>query len=95
MPIYEYRCRKCARQFEALQGMTDKDLKKCRYCNGPAEKMMSLSSFHLKGAGWYVTDYGGKKQSDKMKKEKESATAPVESKTEKTDTVPAAKEGKE
>ena len=94
MPIYEYRCRKCGRQFEVLQGMMDKDIKKCRYCSGPAEKMMSLSSFHLKGSGWYVTDYGGKKQTEKKKKEAETAV-PVETKTEKTDTAPAAKETKD
>ncbi|HOE80481.1 MAG TPA: zinc ribbon domain-containing protein [Smithellaceae bacterium] len=61
MPIYEYQCRKCGRQFEAFQGITEPDLKTCRFCKGKVQKMMSLSSFSLKGTGWYATDYKGKK----------------------------------
>ena len=60
MPIYEYQCRKCGRQFEAFQGITEPDLKTCKFCKGKVQKMMSLSSFSLKGTGWYATDYKGK-----------------------------------
>ena len=77
MPIYEYKCRKCGKEFELFQRMTDPVLKSCQDCKGPVHKLMSLSSFHLKGSGWYVTDYAGKKPSA------------VESKHEET--VPAAK----
>lgn len=61
MPIYEYQCKKCGKQFEAFQGITEPDLKTCKFCKGKVQKMMSLSSFSLKGTGWYATDYAGKK----------------------------------
>jgi putative FmdB family regulatory protein len=61
MPIYEYQCRKCGKQFEAFQGITDPELKSCKFCKGKVHKLVSLSSFALKGSGWYVTDYKGKK----------------------------------
>lgn len=61
MPIYEYKCKKCGKQFEAFQGITEPDLKTCKFCKGKVQKMMSLSSFSLKGSGWYATDYAGKK----------------------------------
>ena len=61
MPIYEYKCKKCGKQFEAFQGITESDLKTCKFCRGKVHKMMSLSSFSLKGSGWYATDYAGKK----------------------------------
>ena len=61
MPIYEYKCKKCGNQFEAFQGITDPELKSCKFCKGKVQKLVSLSSFSLKGSGWYVTDYKGKK----------------------------------
>ena len=61
MPIYEYKCKKCNKEFEMFQRMTDPVLKSCKFCKGPVQKLMSMSTFHLKGSGWYVTDYGGKK----------------------------------
>ena len=61
MPIYEYQCKKCGKQFEAFQGISEPDLKTCKFCRGKVHKMVSLSSFSLKGSGWYATDYAGKK----------------------------------
>lgn len=58
MPIYEYECSKCGKIDEVLQHFSDKPLTKCRYCSGKLHKLISHSSFHLKGSGWYVTDYG-------------------------------------
>lgn len=86
MPIYEYKCRKCGKQFELFQKMSDEDAHSCRFCDGPVKKIMSLSSFHLKGSGWYTTDYGGKKPSTMEKERKE------ETKTEKTDATPPSTE---
>ncbi len=60
MPIYEYKCRKCGKEFELFQNITDRAVKTCKFCKGPVNKLISMSSFHLKGSGWYVTDYGGK-----------------------------------
>lgn len=63
MPIYEYKCKKCEGVFEILHGFNDKPPKKCEECGGKLERMISLSAFHLKGSGWYETDYGRKKVS--------------------------------
>lgn len=60
MPIYEYECAQCHRIEEALQSFSDKPLKKCKVCSGRLHKLVSQSSFHLKGSGWYVTDYAKK-----------------------------------
>lgn len=73
MPIYEYQCRKCGRQFEAFQGISEPDLKTCKFCRGKVQKMMSLSSFSLKGTGWYATDYKGKKPQPVKPKSTETA----------------------
>jgi len=60
MPIYEYECSKCGRIDEVIQKFSDKPLKKCKHCSGKLHKLVSHSSFHLKGTGWYVTDYANK-----------------------------------
>ena len=60
MPIYEYECSKCGSIDEVLQKFSDKPLKKCKHCSGKLHKLVSHSSFHLKGTGWYVTDYANK-----------------------------------
>ena len=60
MPIYEYRCQQCGQVTDALQKMSDPPLRTCRHCQADAlEKIMSRTTFHLKGSGWYVTDYKG------------------------------------
>lgn len=61
MPIYEYKCQQCGTQFEKRQSVSDKPLATCEKCHGKLEKQWSLSGFQFKGAGWYVTDYSGKK----------------------------------
>lgn len=62
MPIYEYECSKCGRIDEMIQKFSDKPLAKCRHCSGKLHKLISQSSFHLKGTGWYITDYANKSQ---------------------------------
>ena len=91
MPIYEYKCRKCGKQFEAFQGITEPELKSCRYCKGKVNKLVSLSSFALKGSGWYVTDYAGKKPPVKTETaETKTETKVAESSTPSTDTSASA-----
>jgi putative FmdB family regulatory protein len=63
MPIYEYECTHCGKVEEALQKFSDKPLKKCKHCSGQLHKLISQNSFHLKGTGWYVTDYANKSNS--------------------------------
>jgi len=57
MPIYEYQCTKCNEQFEVMQKMSDDPLTECSSCGGEMKKLITGTSFVLKGSGWYVTDY--------------------------------------
>ncbi|HVN25320.1 MAG TPA: FmdB family zinc ribbon protein [Syntrophorhabdales bacterium] len=57
MPIYEYECSKCGKQFEIFQKITDEPITKCKFCEGRVHRLISQCSFQLKGTGWYVTDY--------------------------------------
>jgi putative FmdB family regulatory protein len=61
MPLYEYQCDQCGKIEEALQRMSDDPLKTCKHCSGDLHRIISQSTFHLKGSGWYVTDYASKK----------------------------------
>ena len=57
MPIYEYRCQECQQIFEQWQkDYSDQD-KSCPVCGGQSQRLISNTSFVLKGSGWYVTDY--------------------------------------
>jgi len=69
MPIYEYRCSKCGKTFEALQSISAPHITKCIYCQGKTKKIVSLSSFQFKGSGWYITDYKKKDADGTAKKE--------------------------
>jgi putative FmdB family regulatory protein len=93
VPIYEYQCKKCGKQFEAFQGITEPDLKTCKFCKGKVQKMMSLSSFSLKGSGWYATDYAGKKPQPAKTEKKETAAS--ESSSTSSDTPATASASKE
>ena len=75
MPIYEYECGKCG-TFEATQRITDKPLTRCPTCKGKVKKLISNTSFQLKGTGWYVTDYArkGKETADKKAAKGEKAS---------------------
>jgi len=72
MPIYEYECTKCGKIEEALQKFSDKPLKKCRHCSGKLHKLVSQSSFQLKGTGWYVTDYVNRSKNSSAASEKKA-----------------------
>jgi putative FmdB family regulatory protein len=93
MPLYEYQCENCGKIEEAIQKFSDPPMTTCKHCSGKLTKLISQSSFHLKGTGWYVTDYTkSSKPSEKNKnsnsetpaKEK-SDTGAAESKTLKND----------
>lgn len=76
MPIYEYECMNCGKIDEVVQKFSDKLLAKCKHCSGKLNKLISHSSFHLKGTGWYVTDYANKSRSSStpQKAEKKAST---------------------
>ncbi len=60
MPIYEYKCNSCGHRFERLQSFSEEPVKACPRCGGDVRKLISHSSFILKGTGWYATDYARK-----------------------------------
>jgi putative FmdB family regulatory protein len=92
MPIYEYECTKCGRVAETLQKFSDKPLKKCRHCSGKLNKLVSQSSFQLKGTGWYVTDYANRSKDSSPNPEKKhsdpSSKPEKKAASGKTDSTP-------
>jgi len=100
MPIYEYRCAKCGFQDEYLQKVAERPLKVCPSCGkAKFEKLLSAPGFHLKGSGWYATDFkggnkpaAGKSDATSEAKSDAKAEAKTETKTEaKTETKTEAK----
>jgi putative FmdB family regulatory protein len=89
MPIYEYECDKCGFHREVLQRFSDDPIAECEMCHGSMKKLISQSTFHLKGTGWYVTDYasksgsasGGKKENSSVD-EKSSSKAETKNATD-------------
>ncbi len=82
MPIYEYECRGCGHQFEEWQKMSDSPIRKCPSCGRrKVDRIVSLSAFHLKGSGWYVTDYGGKNSGNKPKNDEGGTSSESKSKS--------------
>lgn len=68
MPVYEYECLSCGRIHEVTQRFGDDPLIECPDCSGSVRKLISRTSFVLKGSGWYKTDYAsnnGKKTEGK------------------------------
>ena len=83
MPIYEYHCEKCGAHFEVIQKFSDKPLKFCSNCKGKLTKLISQTSFQLKGSGWYATDYpkSGKTTSKSDENSKPAAESSTKSET--------------
>lgn len=79
MPIYEYQCKQCGHHLEELEKVSDAPLVDCPKCGKPGlQRIVSHTSFQLKGGGWYATDY---KKASKPEAKPESNT------TETTDTT--------
>jgi putative FmdB family regulatory protein len=91
MPIYEYECENCGQIEEAWQKISDNPLETCKSCQGHLHKIVSQSSFHLKGTGWYVTDYSGKKNTESKKTEDSKETKTEKTETKSSETKTAAK----
>jgi len=64
VPLYEYECTKCHKRTEKIETVAGPHLKKCPHCGGKVESVLSAPAIQFKGAGWYVTDYAGKKSTD-------------------------------
>jgi len=82
MPIYEYKCTKCGGQFEVTQKITDDPLKECNLCGGELKRLITNTSFVLKGTGWYITDYPSAERKKAMEAEKPARDIQSEKKTE-------------
>jgi putative FmdB family regulatory protein len=98
MPIYEYRCSACGSEKEYLQKLTDAHMKTCPACGQDTlSKLISAAGFHLKGSGWYATDFKGGSKAGEAKKSADGKSAEPaksdsgtsETKTESTETKPA------
>jgi putative FmdB family regulatory protein len=57
MPVYEYECKECQKVFEVQQKISEEPLKTCPDCQGQVRKLMSMTSFQLRGGGWYADGY--------------------------------------
>ena len=89
MPIYEYHCPKCG-DFDQMQKITEGPLKKCPTCKAKVTKLISNPAFHLKGGGWYITDYGrkdggGTSSESKSSEDSGSSSSSSETKSEKSE----------
>jgi putative FmdB family regulatory protein len=93
MPFYEYQCRACGHELEALQKVSDPVLRKCPSCGkNQLTKLVSAPSFRLKGGGWYETDFKSDKDNKRNLVETEKPEAKSEPKVEaKPEAKPEAK----
>lgn len=58
MPIYAYRCDACGHTQEILQKLSDAPLEICPACHANSfKKQLTAADFHLKGSGWYASDF--------------------------------------
>jgi putative FmdB family regulatory protein len=74
MPFYEYQCKSCGHELEAMQKVSDAPLKKCPDCGKPQlTRLMSAPVFRLKGGGWYETDFKGDKENQRNLADKPEA----------------------
>jgi putative FmdB family regulatory protein len=84
MPLYEYKCHSCGKTFEVIQKFADDALKTHLECGGEVERLFSAPAFHLKGTGWYKTDYAKKNGSEKPKSDESKSESDSKPKTETT-----------
>src|SRR6266404_4768216 len=77
MPFYEYQCKSCGHDLEAMQRITDPPLKKCPDCGkSQLQRLMSAPVFRLKGGGWYETDFKGDQDTKRNLADRPEADAP-------------------
>ena len=90
MPFYEYQCKSCGHELEAMQKVSDAPLKKCPHCGKTQlTRLMSAPVFRLKGGGWYETDFKGDKD-----KQRNLADRPEDAPKDTKEADPKAKDEK-
>lgn len=97
MPVYEYECKDCKKVFEVYQKMSDAPIASCPDCKGEVRKLVSMSSFQLKGGGWYADGYassGNGSGSHKTSKESKGKSSTPAKKGSECASCPAAAGGK-
>jgi putative FmdB family regulatory protein len=95
MPIYEYACGACGHQFEAWQKMSDKPIRVCPRCKAKkVEKLISQTSFKLKGGGWYSDLYAGPKPNGAKDQGASKDSTTKEAKAASSSTTTSSKETK-
>lgn len=97
MPVYEYQCKACGRDFEYQQRMSDPDKTTCEACGGALDRLISRTAFSLKGGGWYKDLYSSPKPeggaADKKADTTAKADAPAKSDGGSSTATPAASSG--
>jgi putative FmdB family regulatory protein len=76
---------KCGRNTEKIENVSGPHLKKCPHCRGRVESVITAPSIQFKGAGWYVTDYAGKKSGSDGEKADKPATEAKETTSKEKD----------
>lgn len=92
MPVYEYKCSRCGEHIEVTQKITDTPLTVCGSCGGELRRLITSTSFVLKGGGWYVTDYPSPERKKAMEEKKpapDGNKAPSEKKAANSEPVKA------
>jgi putative FmdB family regulatory protein len=81
MPIYAYKCAECGHELDVIRKVSDPPLTECPNCGKSAlVKQITAAGFHLKGGGWYVTDFrdgGSGKKKDTGKPDEKAKTDQV------------------
>jgi putative FmdB family regulatory protein len=94
MPFYEYQCKSCGHDLEAMQKISDPPLKKCPHCGkSQLQRLMSAPVFRLKGGGWYETDFKGDQDNKRNLADRPDADAPKDAGEGTKDAGESTKEG--
>ncbi|MHB8476255.1 MAG: FmdB family zinc ribbon protein [Steroidobacteraceae bacterium] len=94
MPFYEYQCKSCGHDLEAMQKISDPPLKKCPHCGkSQLQRLMSAPVFRLKGGGWYETDFKGDQDNKRNLADRPDADAPKDTGQDTKDAGDGTKDG--
>ena len=86
MPLYEYRCQKCAHLYEKREGFDAPARQKCPTCGGQAQRVLHAAPIVFKGSGFYVTDNRAAAPASESEAKTESEVKTKPAKTEATNT---------